>query len=104
MLIYAQARHGTRAPTKKRMKDLENLSTQLKSLLQNAKEKNKIPSWLLGWTSPWKGKTIGGELISHGEDEMYHLGNRIRERFQDLFSDEYHPDVYQIRATQVRVS
>ncbi|KAL8218077.1 hypothetical protein R6Q57_021450 [Mikania cordata] len=99
------ARHGTRAPTKKRMKDLEILSTQLKSLLQNVKENHssleKLPSWLWGWSSPWKGKIKGGELIVHGEDEMYHLGIRIREHFQELFSDEYHPDVYQIRATQI---
>ncbi|XP_071732746.1 uncharacterized protein [Rutidosis leptorrhynchoides] len=99
------ARHGTRAPTKKRKKDLETLSFQLKTLIQNAKEKGasleNLPSWIYGWTSPWKGKTKGGELIIQGEDEMYNLGNRIRERFQELFSDEYHPDVYQIRATQI---
>nr|XP_043634793.1 multiple inositol polyphosphate phosphatase 1 [Erigeron canadensis] len=100
------ARHGTRAPTKKRKKDLETLSTQLKTLMQNAKEKGssleKLPSWLSGWSSPWKGKSgKGGELISQGEDEMYQLGIRIRERFPQLFSDEYHPDVYQIRATQI---
>lgn len=99
------ARHGTRSPTKKRRKDLETLSTQLKALLQNAKEKGssseKLPSWLWGWSSPWKGKLKGGELISHGEDEMYNLGTRIRERFPELFNDEYHPDIYQIRATQI---
>ncbi|XP_023731145.1 uncharacterized protein LOC111878897 isoform X1 [Lactuca sativa] len=99
------ARHGTRAPTKKRMKDLENFSAQLKSLLKDAKERGasleKLPSWLWEWRSPWKGKTKGGELISQGEDEMYNLGIRIRERFQELFSDEYHHDVYQIRASQI---
>ncbi|KAK1415460.1 hypothetical protein QVD17_31242 [Tagetes erecta] len=99
------ARHGTRAPTKKRKKDLEILSTRLNSLLQNAKEKGSslenLPSWLWGWSSPWKGQTKGGELIIQGEDEMYHLGIRIREQFQELFSDDYHPDVYQIRATQI---
>ncbi|XP_076913895.1 uncharacterized protein LOC143572701 [Bidens hawaiensis] len=99
------ARHGTRAPTKKRMKDLEILSTQLKSLIQNAKQKGSslenLPSWLSTWSSPWKGKVKGGELIIHGEEEMYHLGIRIRERFQQLFSDDYHPDIYQIRASQI---
>lgn len=43
----------------------------------------------------------GGELISKGEDELYNLGIRIRERFGDLFSEEYHPDVFTIKATQV---
>ncbi|XP_024990169.1 multiple inositol polyphosphate phosphatase 1 isoform X1 [Cynara cardunculus var. scolymus] len=99
------ARHGTRAPTKKRMKDLETLSTRLKDIMQSAKERGssleKLPSWLREWSSPWKGKIKGGELISLGEDEMYHLGSRVRERFQELFSDEYHPDVYLIRATQI---
>lgn len=90
------------------MKDLEILSTQLKSFIENAKQKGSslenIPSWLSTWSSPWKGKVKGGELITHGEEEMYHLGIRIRERFQQLFSDDYHPDVYQIRASQVRGS
>ncbi|KAI3735007.1 hypothetical protein L6452_14491 [Arctium lappa] len=99
------ARHGTRAPTKKRMKELETLSTRLKEVLQTAKERGssseKLPSWLWEWSSPWKGKIKGGELISLGEDEMYHLGSRVRERFQELFSDEYHPDVYLIRASQI---
>ncbi|KAI3497559.1 hypothetical protein L1887_40271 [Cichorium endivia] len=99
------ARHGTRAPTKKRKKDLENLSTQLKVLLKDAKERGasleKLPSWLREWSSPWKGTSKGGELISEGEDEMYNLGIRIRERFPQLFTDEYHHDIYQIRASQI---
>ncbi|PWA77035.1 Histidine acid phosphatase, eukaryotic [Artemisia annua] len=99
------ARHGTRAPTKKRIRDLDTLSSRLKELLQNAKETGssleKVPNWLPKWSSPWKGKIRGGELISQGEDEMYHLGKRIMERFQGLFTDEYHPDIYQIRATQI---
>ncbi|KAK7818814.1 multiple inositol polyphosphate phosphatase 1 [Quercus suber] len=53
------------------------------------------------WKSPWKGKLKGGELISKGEEELYALGIRIREKFPDLFNEEYHPDVYTIRATQV---
>lgn len=61
----------------------------------------KIPSWIKGWESRWKGRTKGGELVSEGEEELYNLATRVRERFQDLFDDEYHPDVYSIRATQV---
>ncbi|CBI25429.3 unnamed protein product, partial [Vitis vinifera] len=99
------ARHGTRSPTKKRMRELDNLATHLESLLKDVKEQNlslkKVPSWLWGWTSPWKGKLKGGELTDAGEDELYHLGIRIRERFPDLFSEEYHPDVFTIKATQV---
>ncbi|KAJ9553252.1 hypothetical protein OSB04_017297 [Centaurea solstitialis] len=99
--FVADARHGTRAPTKKRLKELETLSTRLKDILQSAKDSKKLPSWLREWSSPWKGKTKGGELISLGEDELYNLGIRVRERFQELFSDEYHPDVYQIRSSQI---
>ncbi|KAL9418653.1 hypothetical protein AB3S75_036578 [Citrus x aurantiifolia] len=99
------ARHGTRAPTKKRMRELERLADHLEVLIREAKEKGsslqKVPGWLQGWTSPWQGKLKGGELISKGEDELYDLGIRIREKYLDLFSEEYHPDVYPIRATQV---
>lgn len=99
------ARHGTRAPTKKRMRELERLADHLEVLIKEAKEKGsslqKVPGWLQGWTSPWQGKLKGGELISKGEDELYDLGIRIREKYPDLFSEEYHPDVYPIKATQV---
>ncbi|XP_049411718.1 uncharacterized protein LOC125874746 isoform X2 [Solanum stenotomum] len=99
------ARHGTRAPTKKKIRELEALDAHLEVLVRDEKEHKqsleKIPAWLAGWRSPWKGKVTGGELIAEGEDELYHLGIRVRERFPDLFNEEYHPDVYSIKTTQV---
>ncbi|KAJ7959606.1 Multiple inositol polyphosphate phosphatase 1 [Quillaja saponaria] len=99
------ARHGTRSPTKKRMRELDNFAAHLDVLVRDAKEQKlplqNVPSWLHGWRSPWKGKLRGGELVSKGEDELYDLGIRIRERFADLFKEEYHPDIYTIKATQV---
>ncbi|KAI4306870.1 hypothetical protein L6164_030112 [Bauhinia variegata] len=99
------ARHGTRSPTKKRIRELDNLTVRLEVLLKDAEKQNlpleRVPSWLRGWQSPWKGRLKGGELISRGEDELYDLGIRIRERFPNLFSEEYHPDIYTIKATQV---
>ncbi|KAI5322771.1 hypothetical protein L3X38_031843 [Prunus dulcis] len=56
---------------------------------------------LVGWKSPWKGKLKGGELIIQGEDELYDLEIRTRARFPNLFNDDYHPDVYAIKATHV---
>ncbi|PON51400.1 Histidine acid phosphatase [Parasponia andersonii] len=99
------ARHGTRAPTKKRMKDLERLATRLEVLLREAEEQDlslqEVPAWLRGWQSPWKGKVEGGELISKGEVELYDLGVRTREKFPDLFNESYHPDIYTIKASQI---
>ncbi|GKV28254.1 hypothetical protein SLEP1_g37332 [Rubroshorea leprosula] len=99
------ARHGTRSPTKKRMRELDRLADRIQVLLRDAKEHNlplkKVPAWLLQWESPWKGKLKGGELISKGEDELYDLGIRIRERFPNLLNEEYLPEVYTIKATQV---
>ncbi|XP_008792169.1 multiple inositol polyphosphate phosphatase 1 isoform X2 [Phoenix dactylifera] len=101
------ARHGTRSPTKKRIKELDQLAIRLDTLLNDARESQKgsslekIPKWLSGWQSPWKGREKGGELISKGEDELYHLGIRVREIFPALFDEEYHPDIFTIRATQV---
>ncbi|KAL0321820.1 UNVERIFIED_CONTAM: Multiple inositol polyphosphate phosphatase 1 [Sesamum calycinum] len=97
------ARHGTRAPTKKKLKELEALVTRLKVLLENVKEQKStgIPTWLWGWKSPWTGKHMGGELVSEGENELYQLGIRTREKFPDLFNEDYHPDIYPIKATQV---
>ncbi|XP_042461276.1 multiple inositol polyphosphate phosphatase 1-like [Zingiber officinale] len=101
------ARHGTRSPTKKRIKELDGLAIRLEALVTDAKQileedvLQKIPTWLWGWQSPWKGRGKGGELISKGEVELYQLGVRIRDRFPTLFGEEYHPDTYHIRATQV---
>ncbi|VAI38983.1 unnamed protein product [Triticum turgidum subsp. durum] len=100
------ARHGTRAPTKKRIKELDRLSVRLGTLVDEAKQGpdtaslKKIPSWMKGWESRWKGRVKGGELVSEGEEELFNFANRVKERFQDLFDEEYHPDVYSIRATQ----
>ncbi|KAL0884679.1 hypothetical protein Bca101_008660 [Brassica carinata] len=94
------ARHGTRSPTKKRLKELENLSGRLKELVRDAEAKN-VPGWLGEWVSPWQGKVKGGELIRQGEEELYQLGVRVRELFPTLFEEDYHPDVYTIRATQI---
>lgn len=101
------ARHGTRAPTKKRIKELDRLAIRLNSLVSEGKQgaqessRQKIPHWLSGWESPWKGRQRGGELVSEGEGELYQLGIRVRERFPELFKEEYHPDIFPIRATQV---
>ncbi|KAI4302436.1 hypothetical protein MLD38_038181 [Melastoma candidum] len=99
------SRHGTRAPTKKRMRELDRLADHLEELVRGAEEMklstDKVPGWLKGWSSPWKKKVKGGELIVKGEEELYDLGLRVRERFPELFSEEYHPDVYTVKATQV---
>ncbi|CAK9135831.1 unnamed protein product [Ilex paraguariensis] len=103
--MEAQARHGTRAPTKKRMRELESLEAHLEVLLQDAKELKlslqKVPAWLWKWESPWRGKHKGGEITSEGEAELFNLGIRSRERFPELFNEDYHPDVYLIKTTQV---
>lgn len=105
MSLLSQARHGTRSPTKKRIKQLASLPTRFKALLSEAEEKSRslseIPSWLRGWESPWKGKVKGGELVTKGEVELYNIGLRIREKFPNLFEEAYHPDVYTIRSSQV---
>lgn len=87
------------------MRELDRLADHLEALVREVEENHlsleKIPAWLRGWKSPWRGKLKGGELIGKGEDELYDLGIRIRERFPDLFKDDYHPDIYTLRATQV---
>lgn len=86
---------------------MDRLETRLKALLEDARQEaeedalQKIPAWLWGWQSPWRGRGKGGELVSKGEVELYQLGIRVRERFPNLFDEEYHPDTYRILATQV---
>ncbi|MQK22601.1 histidine-type phosphatase, partial [Escherichia coli] len=89
----------------KRIRELDNLSAHLEVLIRDAKDQNfpmeRVPSWLRGWKSPWHGRLKGGELIRKGEEELYELAIRIREKFPNLFDEEYHPDIYPIKATQV---
>lgn len=103
-----QARHGTRSPTKKRIREMDNLSARLEVLIRDAEERKlpleRLPSWINGWKSPWQGRLKGGELVSKGEDELYDLGIRVREKFPNLFDEEYHPVIYPIKATQVSLS
>lgn len=104
--MFPQARHGTRAPTKKRIEELNNLENELKKLLGDDVgiidlSLHQVPSWLKKWKSPWSEKVNGGELILEGEEELYDLGIRTKKLFPDLLSDDYHPNVYTIKATQV---
>ncbi|XP_057862970.2 uncharacterized protein LOC131071222 isoform X2 [Cryptomeria japonica] len=100
------ARHGTRTPTEKRAKELKKLEKILNSAGHTIEEdayesKQGLPSWLMGWRSPWESRKTNGELTREGEEELYHLGKRVRERFPKLFNEDYHPAVYSIISTQV---
>ncbi|KAL5101822.1 hypothetical protein RYX36_006149 [Vicia faba] len=98
------ARHGTRSPTKKRIKQLDDLFSSGSSYKRRKRETfvfRESPSWLNGWKSPWQGKFKGSELIRRGEEELYAIGIMVRDRFPSLFDEDYHPDMYHIKATQV---
>lgn len=92
------ARHGTRAPTKKRIKELDQLAERLRVLTASSAQ---APTWMREWQSPWKGRNVGGELVIKGEEEMFELGQRVHSNFQEIFKDNYHPEFYPMSATQV---
>ncbi|GLJ37459.1 hypothetical protein SUGI_0761010 [Cryptomeria japonica] len=99
-------RHGTRTPTEKRAKELKKLEKILNSAGHTIEEdayesKQGLPSWLMGWRSPWESRKTNGELTREVEEELYHLGKRVRERFPELFNEDYHPAVYSINSTHV---
>lgn len=87
------------------MNELDNLAARLASLVKEAEEQKlplqNLPGWLKEWESPWKGKQNGGQLTAQGEEELYELGIRTRERFPNLFDEDYHPNVYPIKSSQV---
>lgn len=92
------ARHGTRAPTKKRIKELDQFAERMKVLAHSSPQ---APAWMKEWSSPWKGRKLGGELLVKGEEEMFELGKRVISKFPMIFKDDYHPDLYLMSATQV---
>ncbi|CAM6026504.1 unnamed protein product [Sphagnum balticum] len=97
--INLVARHGTRGPTKKRIKELEKLAKRLHEVAAQAG--NTAPAWMRDWKSPWEGKKVGGELLPIGEEEMYYLAQRYRNNYTEIFEDDYHPETYPIITTQV---
>ncbi|KAG0582348.1 hypothetical protein M758_3G051300 [Ceratodon purpureus] len=104
--INLVARHGTRRPTKKRVKELEDFADRLRVLSAEAakiqKETTSLPpAWINDWKSPWSDKWIGGELLPKGEEELYDMAQRYKIKYPEIFSEQYHPDVYPIIATQV---
>ncbi|MCO5588386.1 hypothetical protein L7F22_042341 [Adiantum nelumboides] len=96
--INLVARHGTRAPTKKRIKQINEFAEHIREW---GKLSPLAPSWMKDWKSPWHGRTVGGEVLPKGEEEMFELGQRLRTRFPEIFKEPYHPDLYMISATQV---
>lgn len=106
-LFSFQARHGSRRPTKKRIAELEKFAERLRVLAKGAAEAQNEstispPAWISDWKSPWSDKQIGGELLPKGEEEHYDLAQRYKIKYPEIFSEEYHPDVYPIIATQVQ--
>lgn len=104
LFLFFQARHGTRRPTKKRILELEKFAERLRELSLKAQNGTTMPppTWMFNWKSPWSDKQIGGELLPKGEEELYDLANRFKLKYPEIFSEQYHPEVYPIIATQVQ--
>nr|USJ75256.1 PHY1 [Pteris vittata] len=96
--INLVARHGTRAPTKKRIRQINGFAERIRDLGNSSL---LAPNWMKDWKSPWHGRVVGGEVLQKGEEEMFELGQRIRTRYSEIFKEPYHPDLYMISATQV---
>lgn len=106
--INLVARHGTRAPTTKRLKVIEEVAAKLRAGAERLAAQGRLgalqggpAAWLEGWRSPWHGQAEGGELLPAGEEELFFLAERLRAKCPELFSGEYHAATYPIFATQV---
>ncbi|GJU27304.1 hypothetical protein Tco_1165925 [Tanacetum coccineum] len=75
-MLILQARQGTRAPTKKRIRDLDTLSSRLQELLQKKnKESLGEVSNLVTKEFPWKGKIKRQEFITKDKKRCITLEN-----------------------------
>lgn len=114
-----QARHGTREPTRKRIAQLNGFADRLRNIFNAiasqagcatnvaADVAATCPSlapyaWMAAFQSPWEGHKGGGELLPVGEEELYHMGRRYRERFASIFGPPYHSKAVRFLSTQVR--
>ncbi|GAQ89106.1 Histidine phosphatase superfamily protein [Klebsormidium nitens] len=117
------ARHGARDPTRKRAKQLKkvvlNLKAAAKSLVHEvqhvavgdgsaasggaARSGNlrSPPNWIGDYIVPWEGHEPVGYLVPGGEEEMYGLAKRWKQRMPNVLDQTYHPERYRIFGTQV---
>ena len=58
-------------------------------------------AWMGAYSSPWEGHRGGGELLQEGEEELYFMGVRFRERFGGIFGQRYHSKAVRFISTQV---
>ena len=98
--VHQLVRHGTRWPTAGRMAQAD----ALEGLLRRAAPADPgLAALVAGWTSPFKAAgglgDLGGALHGRGEQEMWELGERTRQRHAGLFEGGYRPARFLVSAT-----
>ena len=98
--VHQLVRHGTRWPTAGRMAQAD----ALEGLLRRAAPADPgLAALVAGWTSPFKAAgglgDLGGALHGRGEQEMWELGERTRQRHEGLFEGGYRPARFLVSAT-----
>lgn len=117
-------RHGARDPTRKRAKQLHKVVLKLKvaakNLIQEGQQGGEgsaaigglgksgsswsAPDWIGDYVVPWEGHEPVGYLVRGGEEEMYGLAKRWKQRMPHVLDQVYHPERYRIFGTQVGLS
>ncbi|KAF6248610.1 histidine phosphatase superfamily [Scenedesmus sp. NREL 46B-D3] len=98
VFLYLLARHGSRWPTAKRMRQINSLQT----LFRAAHSTDPTLAWTNNWTSPVADVPyLAGELHPEGEAELEGLARRLRGRFPGLAAGPYAPRRHPIISTQV---
>ncbi|WIA34254.1 hypothetical protein OEZ86_012605 [Tetradesmus obliquus] len=98
VFLYLLARHGSRWPTAKRMRQINSLQPLLRSVRSSAPGL----AWARNWTSPVADVPyLAGELHPEGEAELEGLARRLRGRFPGLAAEPYAPRRQPIISTQV---
>ncbi|WIA14093.1 hypothetical protein OEZ85_002642 [Tetradesmus obliquus] len=97
VFLYLLARHGSRWPTAKRMRQINSLQPLLRSVRSSAPGL----AWARNWTSPVADVPyLAGELHPEGEAELEGLARRLRGRFPGLAAEPYAPRRQPIISTQ----
>ncbi|XP_031558444.1 multiple inositol polyphosphate phosphatase 1-like [Actinia tenebrosa] len=77
------ARHGTRHPSKKDVRRMNTMVKVVNELYKSGSE-FKFNSVEFPWVTPFKDDN-DKRLITRGEEELYNLSKRVRNRYKDLF-------------------
>eukprot|EP01095_Lingulamoeba_sp_RSL-Kostka_P016414 TRINITY_DN8030_c0_g1_i1.p1 TRINITY_DN8030_c0_g1~~TRINITY_DN8030_c0_g1_i1.p1 ORF type:complete len:483 (-),score=149.58 TRINITY_DN8030_c0_g1_i1:59-1507(-) len=92
------ARHGTRYPTANDEIKFNALSVKLNEYSDYISDEY---SFLKNWENPWDKGNNAGQLVWRGQEEHYHLSQRLEDNYKTILGSQYSTESFILQSTQV---